>query len=89
MGAQTVGIREFRDKLASYLLEADGPLAITRHGDTIGYYLPVRRRPSAVQLDEFRKAGLRMQKMMAEAGVTEEEMVEEFRRLRKHESRKK
>jgi hypothetical protein len=29
-----VGIREFRDKLASYLLETDVPVAITRHWDT-------------------------------------------------------
>jgi PHD/YefM family antitoxin component YafN of YafNO toxin-antitoxin module len=34
MATQSVGIREFRDKLATYLLESDGPLAITRHGDT-------------------------------------------------------
>ena len=31
-----VGIREFREKLASYLLESNKPLAITRHGDTVG-----------------------------------------------------
>ena len=30
-----VGIREFRSKLAQYLLEADTPIAITRHGDTV------------------------------------------------------
>lgn len=28
-----VGIREFRGKLANYLLETDVPVAITRHGD--------------------------------------------------------
>ena len=89
MSTQSVGIREFRDKLATYLLEADGPLAITRHGDTIGYYLPVRRKPTAAQLDSFRQAGVRMQKMMAQAGVTESEISEEFQRLRKHESSKK
>ena len=31
-----IGVREFRDKLATYLLESEAPLAITRHGDTIG-----------------------------------------------------
>ena len=44
METQRVGIREFRDKLATYLLESDKALAITRHGDTIGYYLPARRK---------------------------------------------
>ena len=37
-----VGIREFRNKLASYLLESDVSVAITRHGDTVGYLLHPR-----------------------------------------------
>jgi PHD/YefM family antitoxin component YafN of YafNO toxin-antitoxin module len=44
MGAVKVGIREFREKLASYVLESDTPVAITRHGDTVGYYIPARRK---------------------------------------------
>ena len=44
-----VGIREFREKLASYSLESDKPLAITRHGDTVGYYLPARRKRSEAE----------------------------------------
>jgi hypothetical protein len=43
-----VGIREFREKLARYLLETDVPVAITRHGDTIGYY--IRRVASVAKL---------------------------------------
>jgi hypothetical protein len=39
-----VEIREFRDKLASYLLESDVPVAIKCHGDTVGHYLPARRK---------------------------------------------
>ena len=46
MGTLKVGIREFREKLASYLLDTDVPVAITRHGDTIGYYIPARRKRS-------------------------------------------
>jgi antitoxin (DNA-binding transcriptional repressor) of toxin-antitoxin stability system len=44
MGTLKVGIREFREKLASYLLETDETVAITRHGDTVGYYIPARRK---------------------------------------------
>jgi hypothetical protein len=40
------GIGEFREKLASYLLEAEQPLAITGHGDTVGYQIPTEREPS-------------------------------------------
>jgi len=39
-----IGIREFWDNLASYLLETEVPVAITRHGDTVGYYIPARRK---------------------------------------------
>ncbi len=41
-----VGMREFRDNLATYLLESETPVAITRHGDTVGYFIPARRRRS-------------------------------------------
>ena len=44
-----VGIREFREKLASYLLETEVPVAITRHGDTIGYYIPARSKRSEAE----------------------------------------
>lgn len=82
MSAQSVGIREFRDNLSTYLLESTGPVAITRHGDTIGYYIPMRRKPTAAQLEALHQAGVRMQKMMREADVTEDEIIEEFQRLR-------
>ena len=85
MGTQSVGIREFRENLASYLLESEGPVAITRHGDTIGYYLPTRRKPSAAQLDEIREAGEKLQQMMEAAGVTEDDILADFERLRAEE----
>ncbi len=46
MATSKVGIREFRDNLSSYLLESESPVAITRHGDTVGYYIPARRKRS-------------------------------------------
>ncbi len=42
MESLKVGIREFRSQLPHYLLEIGKPLAITRHGETIGYYIPSR-----------------------------------------------
>lgn len=58
METQKVGIREFRDKLASYLLESDFPVAITRHGDTVGYYIPARRKRSDAERAALQEAGL-------------------------------
>jgi PHD/YefM family antitoxin component YafN of YafNO toxin-antitoxin module len=77
-----VGIREFREKLASYLLESDKPLAITRHGDTVGYYLPARRKRSEAERSALRQAAARLQEMLAAEGLTEDEMIADFKRWR-------
>jgi len=77
-----VGIREFREKLASYLLESDKPLAITRHGDTVGYYLPGRRKRSEAERSALRQAAARLQEMLAAEGLTEDEIIADFKRWR-------
>jgi PHD/YefM family antitoxin component YafN of YafNO toxin-antitoxin module len=77
-----VGIREFREKLASYLLESDKPLAITRHGDTVGYYLPARRKRSEAERSALRQAAARLQEMLAAEGLTEDEIIADFKRWR-------
>jgi PHD/YefM family antitoxin component YafN of YafNO toxin-antitoxin module len=83
MGAQSIGIREFRDNLATYLLESKGPLAITRHGDTIGYYLPTRRKRTEAEKAALDAIHAQLQQNMAEVGVTEDEIIEDFKRFRK------
>ena len=89
MSTQSVGIREFRDKLATYLLESDKPLAITRHGDTIGYYLPRKRKTTEAEWRALEEAHARLQAEMDAAGVTEGDIVKEFERLHRRERRKK
>ena len=42
MEAIKIGIREFRENLAGYL-ESGTPLVITRHGETVGFYIPAQR----------------------------------------------
>jgi PHD/YefM family antitoxin component YafN of YafNO toxin-antitoxin module len=83
MATSRVGIREFRDKLASYLLESEAPVAITRHGDTVGYFIPARRKRSDSERDALQQASAHMQQMLAAQGVSEEDVVEEFKTLRK------
>jgi PHD/YefM family antitoxin component YafN of YafNO toxin-antitoxin module len=83
METQRVGIREFRDKLATFLLESDKALAITRHGDTIGYYLPARRKRTQAEKDALEAAAARLQQAMKAAGVTEDEIIQDFKQLRK------
>jgi len=89
MSTQSVGIREFRDNLATYLLESDKPLAITRHGDTIGYYLPTRRKRTEAEKKAMDEVHARLQEEMAAAGVTEDEIVEDFKQFRAEARREK
>jgi PHD/YefM family antitoxin component YafN of YafNO toxin-antitoxin module len=77
-----VGIREFREKLAAYLLESDTPVAITRHGDTVGYFIPARRKRSVTERAALKKAAARLDAMLAAKGITEDELAAEFKRRR-------
>jgi antitoxin (DNA-binding transcriptional repressor) of toxin-antitoxin stability system len=82
MQATKVGIREFRENLSSYL-ESKTPVAITRHGATIGIYVPIQPKPSQADLEALRVAGEKMQELIAAAGTTEDELMEDFQRLRR------
>jgi PHD/YefM family antitoxin component YafN of YafNO toxin-antitoxin module len=82
MPARKVGIREFREKLATFLLESEEPVAITRHGDTVGYYLPARRGRSLAEREALKEAASRFQSMLAAQGISEDEIVRDFRRWR-------
>ena len=85
MQATKVGIREFRENLSSFL-ESKTPVAVTRHGAMIGIYVPAKPKPSHADLEALRIAGEKMRELIAAAGTTEEELVEDFKRLR-HERR--
>jgi PHD/YefM family antitoxin component YafN of YafNO toxin-antitoxin module len=82
MGLLKVGIREFRENLANYLLQSDKPVVITRHGDTVGYYLPARRKRSDAERAQLKEAAARLQEMLLGEGITEDKIIEDFKRWR-------
>jgi antitoxin (DNA-binding transcriptional repressor) of toxin-antitoxin stability system len=88
MQTTKVGIREFREHLADYL-ESSTPVAITRHGSTIGIYIPTKPKPSQADLEALRVAGERMQELIAAAGTSEEEIVAEFKSVRRERKTRK
>ena len=76
-----VGVREFRERIASFL-ESETPVAVTRRGETLGVYVPTRRkRPKAADISELKAAADRLAKVMAD--LEEEELVTEFKELRR------
>ena len=79
----TVGIRDFREKLATYLLESDTPITVTRHGETVGYFIPARRKRSEADREALKQAAAQMDALLAAEGITEDEIVADFKRWRK------
>ena len=77
--------REFRENFSAYL-ESTIPVGITRHGATIGIYVPAKPKPSQADIDAARAAGETMRQVIASAGATAEEIVEDFKKLRRQRS---
>jgi antitoxin (DNA-binding transcriptional repressor) of toxin-antitoxin stability system len=82
MQAVKVGVREFRERLASFL-ETGAPVAITRHGETVGFYIPARHKPKNEDLSALRAAATQLDAMIEAAGVTEDDLVEDFKKARR------
>lgn len=77
----TVGVREFRQGLAQYIDQRE-PVTITRHGQTVGLFIPVhpdREAQTAAYLEAAKKAN----KILNDWSMTEDEAVAEFEALRK------
>jgi antitoxin (DNA-binding transcriptional repressor) of toxin-antitoxin stability system len=76
-----IGVREFREHIASFL-ESDTPVAVTRRGETVGVYVPTpRKRARSADLSELKAAADRPAKALSD--VDEEELVTEFKRMRR------
>jgi antitoxin (DNA-binding transcriptional repressor) of toxin-antitoxin stability system len=82
MQAVIVGIRELRENLAAYL-ESGKPLAITRHGETLGFYIPTQKRDRKAELAAMRAAAKDLDEMIAAWGVTESELMTDYREIRR------
>ncbi len=82
MEAMKVGIREFREKLANYLLESEVPVAITRHGDTVGYYIPARRKRPDTERAALKEAVSRLQQVLVAEEISEDEILADFKTWR-------
>jgi hypothetical protein len=73
---KSVGVREFRDHATAYLSGSD-PVAVSKHGHVIGFYIPVDRDPEQVQR-AMEKLGNTVERILEETGMTEDELAELF-----------
>lgn len=81
METKSVGIREFRAGLAEFI-DSRQPVAVTRHGQTVGFFIPTAR-PSAVDLHALREAADKLEAVMALNEDEVEASVRDFDTLRK------
>jgi antitoxin (DNA-binding transcriptional repressor) of toxin-antitoxin stability system len=79
---QKIGIREFRAHL-SEVIAADRPMAVTRHGQTVGVFIPTRPPVTAEAIAALQAAAVALAQQMAEAGVDEDTLVAEFKAVRR------
>jgi len=88
METEKIGMREFRENLAGYL-EAGKPLAITRHGETLGFYIPAQKRSRKAEVDAMRAAAKELDAMIAAWGASEDELIQEYKEIRRASREKK
>ena len=81
METEKIGMREFRENLAGYL-ESGKPLAITRHGETLGFYIPAQKRSRKAEVEAMRAAAKDLDAMIATWGASEDELMEEYKEIR-------
>ncbi|MDP3669670.1 MAG: type II toxin-antitoxin system Phd/YefM family antitoxin [Telluria sp.] len=81
METTKVGIREFRADLAEFIASST-PVAVTRHGQTVGYFIPTHGQADA-DVAALRKASKVLDQLLAEHAVDIEAVVADFKAARK------
>jgi PHD/YefM family antitoxin component YafN of YafNO toxin-antitoxin module len=79
---KTIGVREFREDLAEYLHSKE-PVAVTKHGRTVGIFIPTDEKRVEVALEEFKEAVSKVDELLERYQISEEEVMEEFEHRRK------
>ena len=80
----TVGAREFRQGLAEFIDQPE-PVTVTRHGEAVGLFIPVHRDREA-EIAAYAAAAQKASALLTEFGLSEDDIVEDFRAWRKAQS---
>ncbi len=84
MEATEVGIREFRAGMAEFIASST-PVAVTRHGQTIGYFIRTYGQPEA-DVAALKKASKTLDRLLAAKSIDVDAVVAEFKTTRKRAS---
>jgi hypothetical protein len=86
MESTKVGIREFRAGLAEYIA-SETPVAVTRHGQTVGYFIPTHGQ-AAADVSALKKASAELDRLLLAHAVNVDDVAAEFKAVRKATRRK-
>ena len=78
---RTVGVREFRDQAPS-MMAAGETLVIERHGEPIGFFVPVTAKDRKSGREVLGRLGTALDDVLATTGLSEDELVAEVARPR-------
>ena len=81
METTKVGIREFRSDIAEYIA-SNTPVAITRHGQTVGFFIPTHSHAEA-DVVALKKASVTLDRLLDAHTVDVDRVVSEFSATRK------
>ena len=70
---KNVGVREFRDHATSYLSGSE-PVAVSKHGRVIGFYVPLARDENDVAR-AIARLGETVGQVLADSGMSEDELA--------------
>lgn len=87
MEATKVGIREFRAGMADFIASSS-PVAVTRHGQTVGYFIPTQGQVDA-DIAVLKKASKTLDRLLAAQGVDIDAVIADFKAVRKQTSPRK
>ena len=87
MQTTKVGIRQFRAGMAEFIASST-PVAVTRHGQTVGYFIPTQGQADA-DIAALKQASRVLDQLLATQGVDLDDVVTEFKAARKQASPRK
>ena len=74
---RSIGVREFRDQ-ASAIMAAGETLVVERHGEPIGFYVPIVAIDRKAGCEALGRLGKVVESVIAQAGVSEDDLVREI-----------
>jgi hypothetical protein len=79
---ERIGVRQFRENLTGYL-EGGRPIAIARHGETLGFFIPAQKRGRRAEVEAMQAAAKELDAKIAQWGASEDKLMREYKEIRR------